>query len=74
MNLVLYLAVIATVIYQASAIALDVGDQNSVKQAATTLAQTFYEYHNPSATTGQFDQPEPWFWWLSGAGWTALID
>ncbi|KAK0867850.1 hypothetical protein LTR87_014448 [Friedmanniomyces endolithicus] len=21
-----------------------------------------------------FNQPEPWFWWLSGAGWTALID
>ncbi|KAI7198187.1 mannan endo-1,6-alpha-mannosidase-like protein [Hortaea werneckii] len=74
MNLILRVAVIATVIYQASAIALDVGDQNSVKQAAITLAQTFYEYHNPSATTGQFDQPEPWFWWLSGAGWTALID
>ncbi|KAI6858525.1 mannan endo-1,6-alpha-mannosidase [Hortaea werneckii] len=74
MNLIHHLAVIATVIYQVSAIALDVGDQNSVKQAVTTLAQTFYEYHNPSATTGQFDQPEPWFWWLSGAGWTALID
>ncbi|KAI7319764.1 mannan endo-1,6-alpha-mannosidase [Hortaea werneckii] len=74
MNSIHHLAVIATAIHQTSAIALDVGDQNSVKQAVTTLAQTFYEYHNPSATTGQFDQPEPWFWWLSGAGWTALID
>lgn len=31
-------------------------------------------YHDPSSSVGQFDQPEPWFWWLSGGGWTALID
>jgi len=46
----------------------------SIRQAASTIARGLYTYHNPSSTAGQFDQPQPWFWWLSGAGWTALID
>lgn len=33
-----------------------------------------YTYHNPESTAGQFNQPKPWYWWLSGSAWTALID
>ena len=49
------------------------GETASIASAANTLAGTLYTYHDPAAN-GKFDQPEPWFWWLSGSGWTALID
>ncbi|EMC92001.1 glycoside hydrolase family 76 protein [Baudoinia panamericana UAMH 10762] len=58
----------------AGALHLNVSDQESISQAATTLTKGLYGYHNVNSTAGQFDQPQPWFWWLSGAGWTALID
>ncbi|KAI0108896.1 glycoside hydrolase family 76 protein [Nemania sp. FL0031] len=57
-----------------SAIELNAADASSIKSAASTVAKGLYVYHNEQATTGQFNQPEPWFWWLSGSGWTGLMD
>jgi mannan endo-1,6-alpha-mannosidase len=53
---------------------LTVGDDASIKQAAAQIAKGLYVYHNESATTGGFEQPQPWFWWLSGNGWNGLLD
>ncbi|KAI0203513.1 glycoside hydrolase [Astrocystis sublimbata] len=53
---------------------LNAKDSNSVKEAAKTVAKGLYVFHNEEATTGQFNQPQPWFWWLSGSGWTGLMD
>ncbi|KXJ91175.1 glycoside hydrolase [Microdochium bolleyi] len=59
----------------ADAIDIDVDNQTSVSAAAAQIAQGFYTtYHNASSTAGHFNQPEPWFWWLSGSGWNALLD
>ncbi|RYP77274.1 hypothetical protein DL769_003469 [Monosporascus sp. CRB-8-3] len=58
----------------AAALQLDVNDEVSVKEAASTIAKGLYVYHNPDSTAGQFNQPEPWFWWLSGSGWTGLLE
>ncbi|KAK5113517.1 hypothetical protein LTR62_003386 [Meristemomyces frigidus] len=55
-------------------LALNVTNTTSIRQAATTLAQGLFAYHNPASTIGQFTLPEPWYWWLSGSAWTALID
>ncbi|KAK0871397.1 hypothetical protein LTR91_014316 [Friedmanniomyces endolithicus] len=68
------LVVLAVFAASALCLDLDISNQTSIKQAAATIAGGLYEYHNTSSTAGLFNQPEPWFWWLSGAGWTALID
>lgn len=57
-----------------SALTLNTASTNSVKAAAKTVSKGLYVYHNEAATTGQFNQPQPWFWWLSGSGWTGLMD
>ncbi|KAI0181021.1 glycoside hydrolase family 76 protein [Hypoxylon sp. FL1284] len=53
---------------------LDVKDQASIKEAAAQVAKGLYLYHDPSAPTGQFTQPESWYWWLSGSAWNGLMD
>lgn len=57
-----------------SALELNIKDTASIKAAAAQVAKGLYVYHNEEATTGQFNQPQPWFWWLSGSGWTGLMD
>lgn len=57
-----------------AAVQLNAKDINSIKTAASEVAKTLYTYHNEEATTGQFNQPQPWFWWLSGSGWTGLME
>ncbi|KAI0400787.1 glycoside hydrolase [Xylaria palmicola] len=57
-----------------SAIQLNTADVKSIKEAAGQVAKGLYVFHNEAATTGQFNQPQPWFWWLSGSGWTGLMD
>ncbi|KAH7026304.1 glycoside hydrolase [Microdochium trichocladiopsis] len=59
----------------AAAIDINVDDKTSVKAAASKIAKgLFTTYHNVASTAGDFNQPEPWFWWLSGSGWTGLLD
>lgn len=58
----------------ATALDLNTSDETSIKQAAAEIAKGLYLYHNESATTGDFNQPQPWFWWLSGNGWNGLLD
>ncbi|TGJ87647.1 hypothetical protein E0Z10_g1135 [Xylaria hypoxylon] len=60
--------------YAGSALQLNTGDASSIKNAASQVAKGLYVFHNEAATTGQFNQPQPWFWWLSGSGWTGLMD
>ncbi|KAI0442012.1 glycoside hydrolase [Xylaria telfairii] len=57
-----------------SALTLNTVSTKSIKAAAKTVSKGLYVYHNEAATTGQFNQPQPWFWWLSGSGWTGLMD
>jgi mannan endo-1,6-alpha-mannosidase len=57
-----------------AALQLNANDVNSIKTAASQVAKGLYIFHNEAATTGQFNQPQPWFWWLSGSGWTGLMD
>ncbi|KAK4963034.1 hydrolase 76 protein [Elasticomyces elasticus] len=65
---------LAVFIANTACLSLDINNKTSIKQAATVLAGGIFEYHNISSTAGLFTQPEPWFWWLSGSGWTSLID
>lgn len=53
---------------------IDVNNEVSIKQAAAEIAQGLYVYHNPRSTAGDFNQPQPWFWWLSGNGWEAVLN
>ncbi|KAI2623991.1 glycoside hydrolase family 76 protein [Hypomontagnella submonticulosa] len=57
-----------------SALSLDVKDQASIKENAAQVAKGLYVYHDTRSTAGQFKQPEPWFWWLSGSAWNGLMD
>ncbi|KAI1173565.1 glycosyl hydrolase family 76-domain-containing protein [Nemania sp. FL0916] len=57
-----------------SAIQLNIQNTSSIKEAAGEVAKGLYVYHNEAATTGQFNQPQPWFWWLSGSGWNGLME
>ncbi len=67
-------AIALALAHTGSALQLDAGDTSSVKNAASQVARGLYVFHNEDATTGQFNQPQPWFWWLSGSGWTGLMD
>ncbi|KAK7752856.1 hypothetical protein SLS62_005198 [Diatrype stigma] len=57
-----------------TALQLDINDETSIAAAAGEIAKGIYVYHNIDSPDGQFNQPEAWFWWLSGSGWTGLID
>ncbi|KAL7627084.1 hydrolase 76 protein [Parahypoxylon ruwenzoriense] len=69
-------SVIAGVVLASSgaALNLDVNNRASIKALAAQVAKGLYVYHDPAATTGQFQQPQPWFWWLSGSAWNGLMD
>lgn len=56
------------------ALALDATSDVSIRQAAATISKGLYIYHNARSTAGQFNQPQPWYWWLSGNGWEALLN
>ncbi|KAI8623750.1 glycoside hydrolase family 76 protein [Xylariaceae sp. FL1651] len=57
-----------------AALELVSNNTDSVKAAANRVTKGLYVYHNAAATSGQFNQPQPWFWWLSGSGWNGLMD
>lgn len=58
-----------------TALTLDTTNPATIAQAATSIANGLITtYYNADSTAGDFNQPEPWFWWLSGSGWTALLD
>ncbi|KAI0017957.1 glycoside hydrolase family 76 protein [Xylariomycetidae sp. FL0641] len=71
-----FMKAVAAVALATACTALEVNTtlDSSIKNAASQIAKGLYAYHNPSATTGQFDQPKPWYWWLSGSGWNGLLD
>ncbi|KAK8101309.1 hypothetical protein PG999_011683 [Apiospora kogelbergensis] len=47
----------------------------TIKDTASQIAKGLFDtYYDPAATTGQFKQPESWFWWLSGTAWNGLLD
>ena len=53
---------------------INVNSIPSITSVASTIASGLFRYHNPSSTAGDFNQPQPWFWWLSGNGWNGLLD
>lgn len=63
-----------TALSVATGLDLNTSDESSIKQTAAEIAKGLYLYHNPDSTAGDFNQPQPWFWWLSGNGWTGLLD
>lgn len=76
----LALAVASTTTWNfAAAIALDINNTASVRDASATLAsgvQSYY-HNNESSTpvTAIGTLPlEPWFWWLAGAVWGGMVD
>lgn len=57
------------------AIDLDTTSSTSISSVSQTIASSlFATYHNASSTAGDFVQPQPWFWWLSGSAWTTFMD
>jgi len=66
--------VLQTFITRAISLDLDVNNATSVISVAGTIASGLFRYHNASSTAGDFNQPRPWFWWLSGNGWNGLLD
>lgn len=65
----------ATIPAPTFALDLDTASAASVAQAASAIASGLMTtYYDASSTAGDFVQPEPWFWWLSGSGWNAVMD
>ncbi|KAJ4419934.1 hydrolase 76 protein [Gnomoniopsis sp. IMI 355080] len=57
------------------AIDLNTSSSSSVASVSQTIASSlFATYYNPASTAGDFTQPQPWFWWLSGSAWTTIMD
>lgn len=57
------------------AIELDATDTASISASASTIAAGLFKaYYNADSTAGDFNQPKPWYWWLSGSGWNGLMD
>lgn len=57
------------------AIELNTSSSSSISSAAQTIASSlFATYYNADSTAGDFTQPQPWYWWLSGSAWTTFID
>ncbi|MCJ1405923.1 hypothetical protein MMC11_009157 [Xylographa trunciseda] len=61
----------------AEAIPLDVNDEASIKQAASTIAyglMTYYTGNQSSSPVAEGSFPAPYYWWEAGAAWGAMID
>ncbi|MCJ1431703.1 hydrolase 76 protein [Xylographa pallens] len=61
----------------AGAIPLDVNDEASIKQAASTIAyglMTYYTGNQSSSPVAEGTFPAPYYWWEAGAVWGAMID
>lgn len=57
------------------AIDLNISSSSSISSAAQTIASSlFATYYNAASTAGDFTQPQPWYWWLSGSAWTTVMD
>ncbi|KAI3399559.1 hypothetical protein diail_6581 [Diaporthe ilicicola] len=58
-----------------AALQLDTADTTSITATASTIASGLFKtYYNNASTAGDFNQPQPWYWWLSGSGWNGLMD
>ena len=53
---------------------IDVQNASSIAEIATVITKGLYVYHNPLSGTGDFNQPQSWYWWLSGNGWEAILN
>ncbi|KAI1076797.1 glycoside hydrolase family 76 protein [Whalleya microplaca] len=68
------IATITTLVTIGATLSIDVNAEASIKLAASQIAKGLYVYHDPTSTAGQFTQPQPWFWWMSGSAWNGLLD
>lgn len=74
-HLTAFVLALATIPTPTLALDLDTASPASIAQAAGAIASSLMAtYHDAASTAGDFVQPEPWFWWLSGSGWTAVMD
>ncbi|MCJ1317536.1 hydrolase 76 protein [Xylographa vitiligo] len=61
----------------AGAIPLDVNNETSIKQAASTIAyglMSYYTGNQSSSPVAEGTFPAPYYWWEAGAVWGAMID
>ncbi|MCJ1381010.1 hydrolase 76 protein [Xylographa soralifera] len=61
----------------AEAIPLNVNDEASIKQAASTIAyglMSYYTGNQSSSPVAEGTFPAPYYWWEAGAIWGAMID
>jgi mannan endo-1,6-alpha-mannosidase len=75
MRLIGLVAALGVLVKSGSAIDLVVGDEDSVKSAASTIAfglARYYTGNNTGDTPGNL--PDPYFWWEAGAMFGTLID
>lgn len=69
--------VFLSLLLASSALAIDLvtTDTASVSSTVSTIAAGLFKgYYNANSTAGDFNQPKPWYWWLSGSGWNGLMD
>lgn len=70
-----YALALASVPAPTLALDLDPTDPTSIASTAGTIAAGLMaNYYDAASTAGDFTQPQPWFWWLSGSGWNAVLD
>ncbi|KAK3936156.1 cell wall glycosyl hydrolase [Diplogelasinospora grovesii] len=69
------LSLLAVISQSASAVQLNVGDEASVKAAASTIAYGLMKYYTGN-NTGDVpgNLPDPYFWWEAGAMFGTLVD
>ncbi|MCJ1387822.1 hydrolase 76 protein [Xylographa bjoerkii] len=73
----IHLLAIVSWLSVAGAIPLDVNDDASIKQAASTIAyglMTYYTGNQSSSPVAEGTFPAPYYWWEAGAAWGAMIE
>ncbi|KAE8450502.1 hypothetical protein EG329_006232 [Mollisiaceae sp. DMI_Dod_QoI] len=71
------LTVLISAVHTSAAISLNVSDQGSIQNAASTIAYGMMKYYTGNisdtpSTVGIL--PGPYYWWEAGAMWGALLD
>lgn len=69
------LSLVPLLAHSTLAIELSTNSTASVLSTAKTIISShFATYHNVNSTAGDFNQVQPWYWWLSGSAWTAYME
>ncbi|KAK7202588.1 glycoside hydrolase [Myxozyma melibiosi] len=74
LSLPVLLATLLALLCRATAIEIDVGDEDSIKHAAFVFSHGMMSYYNGNQsgeTPGMF--VDPYYWWEAGAAWDTLL-